>query len=240
MLRKNFNKAFASYDQHADVQTATGNQLLTYLQKNQNYYRNIMDVGCGTGLVTKAFASKLFFENFYAIDIAEQLLMQAKKQLREFPIHISENDFQNFNPECQFDLIYANMSLHWSGNLTRTIQRLLSFLEKKGVLAFSIPLNDTFKELQSKVSLRSFATKESILPHFNIVHFAEEYFTLHFPSFIDACRSIKNVGANFVERKVKGLKSNTYLRELLLNNTRDSTTLTYHIGYFILEDAHGK
>lgn len=240
MLKKNFNKAHFSYDQHANLQQTTGKQLLSFVQAQSLYYKKIIDLGCGTGLITKDFASTLSYENFYALDIAEQLLMQAIQKLHEFPIAFTENDFENFHPNYTFDLIYANMSLHWSKNLKSTIQHWLDFLENDGIFAFSIPLEGTFAELESKVHLRSFARKESILQHFNVKHFATEYITLHFSSIIDACRSIKHVGANFVERSMKGLKTNTYLRELLLNNRCDSTTLTYHIGYFILERTHGK
>jgi malonyl-CoA O-methyltransferase len=235
MLKRNFNKAAESYDKYAQLQQLTGNKLLDLIRSKNLFFKNIIDLGCGTGLITKNFAKTFTYENFYAIDIAEQLLLQANKNLHKHAIQIKEANFENFTPDIAFNLIYANMALHWGNDFINTIKHWLGYRAHNGIFAFTIPLHGTFAELANYVNIRSFAKKEDVLQNFNVTQYTCESITFEFASLLHALRSIKRTGANFVKRNTNGLTINSHLQQLLLNNPLDSTTLTYHIGYFILE-----
>lgn len=238
MLKKHFNKASHTYDQHAVLQKYVGEKLLALIKANNFLHHHIIDIGCGTGLMTQEIATQLSYQTFHAIDIAENLLAVAKEKLKHHPIQFFESNFDTFESHMQYDLIFANMSLHWSDNIIVTIQRLLNKLKKNGKLVFSIPLTDTFIELKTYLRLRQFNDIQQILDVFRVsLHFSEKI-TYSFSSLREALHSIKKTGANHVNNRLPGLQCNPFLKKLLLNPTHDSTTLTYHIGYFVVESSH--
>ncbi len=238
MLKKYFNKAASSYDDNAILQESTGNKLFSLIRENAFSHENIIDIGCGTGLMTKVLATHLTYHTFHALDISENSLSIAKKRLQPFNIQFIESHFDTFEPNMTFDLIYSNMSLHWSENIFLTIKRLLSLLKKNGKLVFSIPMQGTFIELKPHVRVQQFVEKNTIINQFKVLHHETENIILTFPSMLTALQSIKKTGANYVSQNFSGLQCNPFLKKLLLNPSHDSTTLTYHIGYFVLESSY--
>jgi malonyl-CoA O-methyltransferase len=235
MLKKLFNKAHYTYDNEARLQKTVGDQLFEIIQHKSSQYQNIIDIGCGTGYVTKRFAERLQYQSFHALDIADNLLNLAKTRLKNFPIQFLEKDFRLFQSKLSFDLIYSNMALHWSENMTDVIANLLTSLKKNGLLAFSIPLAGTFKEISSYVNTIDFIDQEKILNEWQVSFYETQKIVLEFPSMLQALQSIKKIGANYTGKNRKGLHNNPFLKKILLNPSHDSTTLTYHIGYFFLE-----
>jgi len=241
LIKKSFNKTAHQYDLHADLQKKVGKELLTLIKHYGVHYPHILDVGSGTGLITHTFASELHYKTFHAIDIAELCVEQAKKVLREFPIYVYMADFDEYAFDTSFDLIYSNMSLHWSTRFLNTLQNLSHLLYKKGIFAFTIPLHETFHELSPYVQFNQFYDENEIvstLSPFKILHCENKIIKKPFASLLEALQSIKNIGANQHKGKPKGLLPNKFLQELLRDRTHslnNQVSLTYKIGFFIIE-----
>lgn len=76
--------------------------------QNQFSYRDILELGCGTGNVT----SKLIGYNVYAMDYSEEMLSIARKKLgNKRNIRFLNMDIRNFNLNKKFDVIIASLDV---------------------------------------------------------------------------------------------------------------------------------
>jgi hypothetical protein len=131
------------------------------------------------------------------------------------------------------------MALHWSKQFISLLKSLQTILATNGLLAFSIPLNETFKELSQHYSLNQFydlKTLGLLLPQYNykILCAHEEKKILYFPNTKSALQSIQKIGASYVSsRKHRGLRGRNF------STQANITQLTYHIGYFLLNRDPG-
>lgn len=234
-----FNKAANTYDAHANIQQLAGCKLIKLLVNYMLKANNIIDIGCGSGFTTEKLVMQYPYQRFYAIDIAEQLLKVAKKRLAAYCIDIHEQDFDNYDFPFSFDLAFANMSLQWSNNLGKLLSNIHYSLENNGIVAFSIPLNETFSELAA-TSKNKFYSSTNIIEllkqeKFTLLNHNYETLTIYYDSWIKAFKAIKSTGANYLKnRQHKSLRGKAYFHSMINSSqTQQIKALTYHIGYFI-------
>jgi len=226
-----FNKASATYDDSCHLQKITGKHLLDLIIQLNCCFSNTIDLGCGTGIVTKNFISTLQSQQFHAIDSARELLAIAKQRLPNITVY--EADFQMPIPSpLLFDLAYSNLALHWGNNLNNIFGNIAKILKPSATLAFTIPLNGTFNELDPRIARQHFHTQQYIQQllqsnGFETVSCDIETLAQSFTDYIAALKSIKRVGANYAAPQHKGLRGKNYFRQLNLRS------LTYRVGYFI-------
>jgi malonyl-CoA O-methyltransferase len=238
-VRKAFNQAANQYDASCALQLKTGLCLIDLLNNYSTHSNNILDAGCGTGALTKELASAFEYKKFYAIDIADKLLVHAKEKLHDFNICVELADYNYMQDiDALFDMIYANLSLHWSNDFDRTLTSLHNKLNKNGILAFSIPLLGTFKEIKNDCSINAFNELSHIERHildtgFHNVHMHTQEIIFDFDNALQALRSIKSVGANYVNEENRNI-SFKKMRKFIRSNNH-SFKLSYHIGYFIVK-----
>src|SRR5699024_4190761 len=83
LLERRFSKRADTYDEFATVQKKMANKLLSLLQKelsNEQPLR-ILEIGSGTGYVTKALLAKFPKANITAIELAEGMIAKAKQHI---------------------------------------------------------------------------------------------------------------------------------------------------------------
>lgn len=233
-IKDYFNTAEKTYDAKCLIQKTAGRILIRMLLRYKTILKNIIDLGCATGITTEALARRYKnVEHFYGIDIAPLLLLKANQRLHKFNIKLFEESFDDFHfTPLLFDLIFSNMSLQWSINLESTLLNLSPHLSQRGILAFSIPLKGTFKELNQEKILPLYEHKEiqTILNKisYQVLNTFEYMDILIFPSFIQALKSIKEIGAHYYRNK----SPQTHLFHLRKSGHLPFT-LTYKIGIFI-------
>jgi len=229
-----FNKAAPTYDDQASVQQKIGNQLISYLPALTADSR-IIDLGCGTGLVTVQLAQHATYAEFTALDLAERLLLIAKQRLAPFGCKLQQADFNHFNTPTPYDLVFSNMALHWSNNFNHTLHIIKNLLAKHGSVAFSVPLQNTFIELKPYFAIHRFMRHDDILQNllacdYRIRLAQQEIIEEKFTDTLSALRSLKYTGVNFcAQRPNKSLKRTTFPTTI--------SKLTYHIGYYIIQHA---
>ena len=232
-IQRSFNKASDTYDAYSFIQREVCRNLLRQL-KNLNFRHDIIaDFACGTGISTQEIIDAFSCKTLYAIDFCDKLLEKAKsKKLGSKVIFIlADFDDINFLKNC-FQLLVCNMGFQWALDLKHTLTTSFLQLADFGVMAFSMPLQGTFNEIENDYR-NYFLDSQSVVDlleetGFEIFSFQEGNFVEMFNTPIETIRSIKDIGANcLMHRKNReGLLS---IR--LIKNTQ----LTYRIGFFIVK-----
>jgi trans-aconitate 2-methyltransferase len=101
--------------------------------------RTIVDLGSGTGSLTKALAAKWPNAHVLGIDSSPEMVARASADHPEIDWMVES--IERWSPGSPVDLIYSNAALHWVEDHERLFQRLRSFLSPTGVLAVQMPDN---------------------------------------------------------------------------------------------------
>lgn len=149
-IAKSFNRVASNYDSVAQVQNEIGNRLFERLHLLKIEPKYILDLGSGTGYFTKKLKKLYPKSQVFSLDIAYDMLSQAKFKQSFF------NKWQIVNADMhklpfandQFDLIFSNQVVHWSDNFPELMLEIHRVMAKNACLMFSTLGPDTFKELR--------------------------------------------------------------------------------------------
>ena len=97
--------------------------------RNFNIKGNVLDVGCGVGVLTLLLA-KDFKANYYAVEKQQQMYFYAKKnfEINKKEVNITLGEYQNFKSDVKFDFIISNppfykVDKNQSPNISKNIAR---------------------------------------------------------------------------------------------------------------------
>jgi len=98
----------------------------------------IVDLGCGTGELTRELHEQLHASETLGIDSSESMLSKATPSTN---LHFQLADIATFQSDRPFDLIFSNAALHWLPDHEQLFARLASLLAPNGQLAVQMPAN---------------------------------------------------------------------------------------------------
>ena len=98
----------------------------------------ILDLGCGTGELTRSVHKQLHAIETLGIDSSESML---EKTPSTPGLRFENAKIEAFD-KTGFDLIFSNAALHWVPDHERLFARLAKMLTRDGQLAVQMPAND--------------------------------------------------------------------------------------------------
>ena len=119
LIKKQFEKSMNDYDKNATVQDLMASKLLIELSKISTDFENILELGSGTGLLTKRIAKNLHFKLFTANDLIEKSKIYVQKAIPSANF-ICGNALK-IKPSKKMDLIISNAMFQWFENLEKAI-----------------------------------------------------------------------------------------------------------------------
>ncbi len=102
----------------------------------------IVDLGCGTGELTRELHEALAAEETVGVDSSETMLLKAGHFGGEM-LRFEKGDIEAFVTERPYDLIFSNAALHWVPDHEQLFPRLTNFLAMDGQIAIQMPANDS-------------------------------------------------------------------------------------------------
>ena len=140
--------------------------LATVEEKN-----NILEIGCGTGIISMTLAQRNLKANILAVDIDENVVELANNNFKDSPfssrLKVEFADFNQFKNENIFDLIVCNPPYFESNPSKKDV-----LARQKVALNFEDLIRNAFKHLSKKGIFSVIIPAEDFE---NFLNFAEEY-----------------------------------------------------------------
>ena len=149
-VRRGFDRASASYDAAAVLQTDVREQLLQRLDLTDLTPRLALDVGAGTGHASRALQRRYSGARVIALDSSFGMLRAAGRQqawLRPFSRVCADAERLPL-PDDSVDLILSNFMLQWS-DPDACFAEFRRVLAPRGLLSFTTLGPDTLRELRA-------------------------------------------------------------------------------------------
>jgi trans-aconitate 2-methyltransferase len=99
----------------------------------------IVDVGCGPGNSTELLAARFPDAAITGLDSSPAMLAEARRRLAG--VTFAEADANDWVPEPDADLVFANAVYHWIPHHLEQLPRVLAALRPGGVVAVQMPDN---------------------------------------------------------------------------------------------------
>jgi malonyl-CoA O-methyltransferase len=171
IVAKNFSDAAVTYDKWAIPQTVVARKLCTLLPDDAKY---VLDIGCGTGLMTDLVRKRYPAAHITGIDPAKGMVEQCQRRFADdnkttFIVESAEK----YVAPASFDLVVASCSVQWFSNKQRALDNIYDSLLPEGYVAVAILIEGSLPELYE--SYRAAVGTE--MPGLKLLP-AEEYLSL--------------------------------------------------------------
>lgn len=203
-----FSAAAPTYDETAKVQLGVALRLMRFLD-NAGKPARILEIGCGTGLLTRLVADRFPDADIVAIDIARDLVETARRRFADNgKVTFTVADALKFRPATVFPLVVSASTFHWIVPLEDVFRNVAAVLSGDGRVVFSMMLRGTLIELhesrrrvaREKPVLSVLPNTEQALKALDAAGLAvrdkhETALQVDYPSATDFLYSLHNVGA---------------------------------------------
>jgi malonyl-CoA O-methyltransferase len=242
----NFNRFAKTYDEFAVVQKEIAKRLFNRLEiinskLQNNLEHNILELGSGTGILSKLLLNKYQAKQIIATDFANQSLT-----LNPLPNKICLDSHELPVKENSFEIVISNLMMQWC-DIEQITKEASKVLKNDGLFLFStfgpqtlIELGESWSKVDNNQHISTFMDMHDIgdkmlgLGFKNVV-VESEIITLTYEKVMDLLIDLKNIGAQNINSKNIS-KSN--LSQMIKNYEKFRTSgklpATYEVIY-----AHG-
>ena len=138
----NFNEA-ASYDNMSSLEQEDGLELIELLAPEKGSM--VLDLGCGTGFLSKALADLVGPEGkVVAIDPDLSRLQVAKSTYHASNLEFLEGAAENIPGTGLYDVVFSNYVLHWCKDKPKAFSQIATSLKPGGKFGFRCVTTDQF------------------------------------------------------------------------------------------------
>ncbi len=165
-LKRRFSRNAKQYDKYARVQKVMGDSLIEKIKNDRIEPINILEIGCGTGYVTRAMMDYFPRSKITAVDIAPGMIEYVNSTIESDNVKLVCGDIEDMILDEKYDLIISNATFQWFNDFNKTLDKLLKLLNQNGVLSFSTFGESTFTELHEsfKKVRESLEIEEDVSP----------------------------------------------------------------------------
>ena len=150
-VARSFSQAAKTYDAAAFFQRIAGERLFGRRDYFKLEPKNIVDLGCGTGVFTRELSQRFPQAKTTGVDIAEGMIAWCKQQSQSEEYVCADAVSLPFE-DNSVDLIFSNLSIQWVEDLEKLFVELNRVLKPEGLLLFTTLGPDTLKELKQSFS----------------------------------------------------------------------------------------
>lgn len=241
-IKCRFKRSVETYNDNAHVQKIIVGRLKnivdTYVTGTPE---KILEIGCGTGLLTNALKDNLSYRELYINDLVKEMCVRTAIANHIPSSHCLVGDIEELLLPGLFDLVASSSTFQWFVHPAATFRKLAVALSPEALLIFSTfgpyNLNEIRETAGGGLKYASQSEMYRLLePYFEVLAFQEEHHKLEFDSPLDVLQHLKRTGVNAsgaseIWTKGKIQQFADQYRTLFCVNGK--YTLTYHPLYFV-------
>ena len=227
-VRQHFSCHAREYDRYAQVQRKVATRLTELLSAQEETWSRALEVGCGTGLLSRKVVGRYPDLPVVFSDLAHGMSVATSELLPGRQICDADAACLPFRREA-FDLVISSSVYQWLDDLPAAFAEVARVLRPGGLFALALFGERTLYELRSshqqaladKLSHgQHFASRESIIralgQSFVPLHDSSEFEIEWHASVVDLLRSLKKIGAqNSSRMRPTGLASRQVMQEMM-------------------------
>jgi malonyl-CoA O-methyltransferase len=223
-VRNNFDRAAEHYDRAAVLQREVAARLLERLDYVLIQPETVLDVGAGTGYVSRGLASRYKKASIIDMDFSMSMLLQGVKNIPWYRRPFSKKlllcgDAEHLPLASEsIDLLISSLTIQWCNDLQQTFAEFRRVLKPGGLLMFTTFGPDTLKELRQ--SWASVDQQGHVSPFLDMHDIGDtllssgmaepvmdmEHFTLTYQDVASLVKDLKDIGAtNTLQQRTRGL-----------------------------------
>jgi len=214
-IRKAFSESAVQYDVLAQLHREIGRELTAKLKEIEPS-DVVLDIGMGTGWLTKRLKNYFPDSTVIGLDFATGMIEQARKQDSDFDIVQADARALPFK-EDTMDIITSNLAYQWMDNLMQSFKCCYSHLKNGGTLCLTMFGRQTLDELfvafeqckggKKSLPFRRLASRDDIKQAvmsagFHNVSVDYEQIKVRFPDMLALIQWIKGIGANVNDKEI--------------------------------------
>lgn len=245
-IASNFDKAASSYNQHAHIQNIAAKSLASIIIPLIQNGQSIIEIGCGTGLLTQYIPFDQMSLQYIAADISMQSLIWHKSNIKNSnSISYVHTDCSHMSLKKKVDWIISSFSLHWMPSFHKTLQEIS---KQTKTIAFTIPIAGTLEEIKTiykqcniESPIHDFITQENLaktctsLCNKSQINITTQTIPIHFHNIRDAFLHFKYTGTN-------GYADNTTPRPVTISEihrltraTKQGIDTSYQVAHCVIK-----
>ena len=240
-----FSAKAKSYDSFAKIQKVVNERMIDRLDMLNYLPKTILDLGCGTGLLSSLLRKKYNNAEIISVDFSFNMLNVCKEKKLNTSLLCADIEDLPVRP-MSFDLVVSNFPLHWCQDLQKILYKIQNCLTDKGMFFFSTLGPDSLNEIREaflKIDNLNHVNKFIDMHHYgdilNELGFIDsvmdiENITLKFNDFFGAINSIRKIGANIMTHEPNKPLTKDNLNTLINSFPKSSDNkypLTYEVIY---------
>ena len=245
LVRDRFGRSLAEYDGEAAVQRGMAAGLVEeILSHGGDYFDSALEIGCGTGLLSREMVRRLRLGKIVANDLVAACGPRAERAVEPmagaaFSFHPGDIERMNL-PAAAFDLVASNAVFHWLDDPAGLLERLAATMRAGGLLGFTTFGPDNLREVAA-VGKRGLCYRPIdevaalVGRHYRILQCRESHEVLRFSSPRRVLEHLRRTGANGLERAgwTRAMLRTFEEKYRERFGTGDEVTLTYHPVFFV-------
>ncbi|MGL1931870.1 MAG: methyltransferase domain-containing protein [Desulfotalea sp.] len=209
LVAEKFLSSAGTYDQHAVAQKESAKLLIQALKKLNNNWDRVLEIGCGTGILTRSIVKEFVPKTYYLNDLSLELCQISSNFCGSgSEYQLLPGDAETVSLPSNLDLCVSSSTLQWFDNLGLFLQKIKALLSSKGYLGISVYSAGTMAELSSLTGDGlNYCTYNKLVnkvsENYEIIYSVETSQTLFFDSLIDIIHHIKFTGVGGIEKSKK-------------------------------------
>jgi len=145
-LRQYFSRSTRRYHEHARLQRRIAAELAEWLPRSDEPL-SILELGCGSGFLTRQIVERFPQAAIDAIDISAEMIELARQRLPAANVRWQVADMNRWESPLRYDLIASSTALHWGDPLQDLVMQVRRQLRPGGRLAAAVMSAGTLTEL---------------------------------------------------------------------------------------------
>jgi len=234
-----FGARVADYDRHAGLQSAVAERLAGFLPDDG--VSSVLEVGCGTGLLTRHLLRRYPGARFTVTDIAPGMVSRCRETLGitdDSNIRFRVMDGERPDFAGPYDLIALSMTAQWFREPARALDHLSMMLVPNGTLHYATLAPGGFPQWRESLAALGLADGFIDMPELQGTHHVETL-DIDYGSALGFLSALKGIGATAPRSGYKPLSAGAMRRVLRHVQAKHVGRMTWRIAYGKIPAAHG-